>query len=360
MLLYLGNDCANDCILLVNNSFETYMPTITDVANKAGVSTTTVSYTISGKRYVSEKLKERVQLAMKEVGYTPNTLARSLRVGKTNTIGLIIPDSSNLFFSEISRRIEDIGFVNQYTVFLCNSDDNISKQAEYLDVLIAKQVDGIVFISVRNEKVDLEKLVQAKIPFVVVDRECGLIADTVLIDNYAGGYEATSHLISLGHRKIAFITGPSTANPSEDRYKGFLSALNEYGVDLPEEYVKFGDFRFNSAEIAMQELLQLSDPPTAVFVCNDMMAIGAIRSIQVRKLQVPDDISVVGFDNIAIASAISPALTTIAQPIDKIAYQAMKVLFARMKGDTSTPFERYILKPKLVVRESTRSLVFKG
>jgi LacI family transcriptional regulator len=148
-----------------------FMTTVNDVAKQAGVSITTVSYVISGKRFVSDELKEKVFQAMKEVGYRPNNLARSLRLGKTDTIGLVIPDSSNLFFAEISKHIEDIGFSNGYTVFLCNSDDKIEKQREYLDVLIAKQVDGIVFISVTNDKKAIETLGEANIPYVIVDRK---------------------------------------------------------------------------------------------------------------------------------------------------------------------------------------------
>ncbi len=333
------------------------MATINDVAKKAGVSITTVSYVLTGKRFVSEDLQKRVRNAMKEVGYRPNKLARSLRVGKTDTIGLIIPDSSNLFFAEFSRHIEDIGFANHYTVILCNSDDNPVKQNEYLDVLITKQVDGIIFTSVNNAKSDIQILFDANIPFVIVDRDDGMNADTVLVDNFAGGYEAASYLISLGHTKIACITGPSAVNPSANRYKGFLKALDENGIRIPNDYVKSGDFRYMSGEQAMTKLLNLPDPPTAVFVCNDMMAIGAIRAIQLANLKVPNDISVIGFDNIPISDAISPALTTIAQPINEIAEKAMSILFSRMQGEAVSSFERVILKTKLVVRDSTSAYI---
>lgn len=332
------------------------MATINDVAKKAGVSITTVSYVLTGKRFVSDDLKERVQNAMKEVGYRRNNLARSLRLGKTDTIGLVIPDSSNQFFAEVSRNIEDIGFENQYTVFLCNSDDNPEKQNKYLDVLIAKQVDGIVFISIFNDQSNLQQLIDANIPYVVVDRdEPNTIADLVLIDNLEGGKIAVNHLVSLGHHKIACITGPSMVNPSADRYLGYCQSLENNGLAFNEKYVVSGDFRHKSGEVAMNKLLRLPDPPTAIFVCNDMMAIGAIRAVNKSGLRVPEDISIIGFDNIPIAEAIVPALTTVAQPITKITHTAMEILFQRMGGNTHNFPSRVTLVPELIIRDSCSS-----
>jgi LacI family transcriptional regulator len=332
------------------------MATINDVAKKAGVSITTVSYVLTGKRYVSDELQKDVRQAMKELGYRRNTLASSLRLGRTDTIGLVIPDSSNQFFAEMSRCVEDIGFENQYTVFLCNSDDNPEKQSKYLDVLIAKQVDGIVFISVCYNKSDLDLLVEANVPFIIVDRDDpDSRSDVVLIDNFCGGRIAANQLISLGHHKIACITGPSLAKSSSDRYLGYLKALEENGLAFNADYVLTGDFRHKSGDNAMNDLLNLSEPPTAVFVCNDMMAIGAIRAINRFGLKVPEDISIIGFDNIPIAEVITPALTTIAQPINAIAQQAMALLLRRMEGDTSDYPSRITLVPELIVRDSCRN-----
>ena len=337
------------------------MATINDVAKRAGVSITTVSYVITGKRYVSDDLKERVRQAMKETGYRPNNLARSLRVGRTDTIGLIIPDSSNLFFAEVSRNIEDNGFKNGYAVFLCNSDDQVDKQTEYLEVLISKQVDGIIFTSVSNNRPNLDKLIDANIPFVIVDREeVEGIADVVLVDNYSGGFKAVQHLIDIGHRKIGCISGPSQSNPSAERQKAYLHCLRENRCEFTEGYIQSGDFRYKSGEVAMDKLLSLNNPPTAVFVCNDMMAIGAFRSIQNHGLKIPEDISIVGFDNIPIGEAISPALTTVAQPIKEIAEKSMSILYKRMRGEIKGGFERIVLDPELVLRDSTRSPFAKG
>lgn len=333
------------------------MSTINDVAKQAGVSITTVSYVITGKRYVSDNLKERVLQAMKEVGYRPNSLAKSLKSGKTQTVGLIIPDSSNFFFAEMSRHFEDIGFQNGYIVMLCNSDDNLEKQSVYLDVLLSKQVDGIVFISVGNDRSTFDQLAEFNIPFVVVDRdEDEPNADVVLVDNFYGGYQAANYLTSLGHRRIGCIAGPSTLRASEDRVKGYFKALQDNRLELQHELIARGDFRFRSGETAMEKLLNLPDPPTAVFVCNDMMAIGAIRAVHKHNLRVPEDISIIGFDNNPIAEVITPALTTIAQPTSEIAETSMNILLKRIKGDADPSPARAVLTPKLIVRDSCQSL----
>lgn len=335
------------------------MPTITDVANKAGVSSTTVSYVISGKRYVSDTLKEQVFKAMKEIGYKPNNLARSLRLGKSDTIGLVIPDSSNLFFAEIAKHIEDLGFKNGYTVFLCNSDDMIEKQREYIEVLIAKQVDGIVFISVSNDEDTINNLNSAGIPFVIVDREeDDATTDIILVDNYLGGYIATSYLISLGHKKIGTITGPSPVNPSSYRYQGYLKALKDHEIKFRKEYVTTGDFRFMSGFIAMEKLLKLQQSPSAVFVQNDMMVLGAYRAINKLGLRVPEDISIVGYDNSPIAEIMTPSLTTIAQPIYEIAKSTINILLGRIKGNKDDFPARITLKPEIIVRDSCK--IFNG
>lgn len=334
------------------------MPTINDVAKKAGVSITTVSYVISGKRFVSDSLKNQVIQAMKDIGYKPNNLARSLRLGKTDTIGLVIPDSSNLFFAEIAKYIEDIGFKNGYTVFLCNSDDMIEKQREYIDVLIAKQVDGIVFISVSNDQKTILSLIDADIPFIIVDREDEHVrSDIVLVDNQMGGYLATSHLISLGHTKIGTITGPSPVNPSSYRHQGYIKALNDHNIDLKKEYVVSGDFRFMSGFNAMKKLLGLKDPPSAVFIQNDMMVLGAYRAIDEFGLSVPKDISIIGFDDSPIAEILTPSLSTIAQPITKITETTMNILFKRIRGDDDGFPARIILKPELIIRDSCNQLL---
>lgn len=331
------------------------MATITDVARVAGVSITTVSHVINGTRFVRDELKERVLDAMRELNYRPNSLARGLRKGQTKTIGLIVPDNSNLFFAEIARSIEDVGFSNGYSVILCNSDNNLEKQRTYIEALLAKKVDGVIFISAGDSGDGLQELIDAGIPIVVADREVSqTLADVVLVDNEHGGYIATKHLIDLGHRRIACIAGPSDLTPSAQRVDGYRRALAEADLPLESEYVAGGDFGIQSGEAAMAELLALEKMPTAVFVCNDMMAIGAIRAVRDRGLGVPEDISIIGFDDIPLAPATFPALSTVAQPKLEIARVATELLIQRMQSqDAGAERQRIVLEPELVVRNSS-------
>jgi len=330
------------------------MATIKDVAERAGVSITTVSHVLNQTRFVSEELRASVLAAMEELNYRPNVLARSLRRGETKTLGLVVPDNSNPFFAEIARVVEDVGFARGYSVILCNSDGQPKKEAAYIEVLIAKQVDGVIFIAAGSDPQHLEEFTLAGIPVVVADREIPQdLADVVLVDNEQGGYDATRYLLDLGHRRIACITGPSHLTPSADRVRGYRRALAEAGIAGDEDLIVPGDFRSHGGEVAMGRLLGLQNPPSAVLACNDLMAIGAMRAIGAAGLRIPEDISLIGFDDIDIASAVSPALTTVAQPIEALASEAASCLLARVqtKGH-SEPRKRIVLATRLVIRDS--------
>lgn len=341
------------------------MATIKDVADKAGVSITTVSHVINQTRYVSEELTQKVTQAMADLNYQQNILASSLRSGRSKTIGLIIPDISNLFFAEISRKIEDKGFEYGYSVILCNTDDNISKEIKYIDVLQTKQVDGIIFISAGGSESILTNPLESDIPVVVADRDSvGFFSDVVLIENRKGGYDATNYLISLNHRKIACISGPSLITPSAQRVEGYKTALQDAGIPFEPSFLQMGDFRFESGNKAMREILKSPDLPTAVFVCNDMMAIGAMRAIKDFGLHIPDDISIVGFDNIPLSNIIFPALTTIAQPMQKMANLILELLVEKIKikenrkrhKEIEPEYQRIVLYTELIVRDSCKKI----
>lgn len=339
------------------------MANIRDVAELAGVSITTVSHVINETRYVSEELTKRVYDAMEEINYHPNTLARSLRSGRTKTIGLLIPDISNLFFAEISRKIEDRGFKFGYSVVLCNTDDDSEKEQSYIKVLLEKQVDGIVFISSGNRETNLSKPLDLDIPIVVADREVASTrTDVVLLDNFQGGYDATQHLISCHHQRIGCISGPSLLTPSAQRVDGYKQALRESGIDIEEDLVQMGDFRFSGGEEAMRKILSVTDQPTAIFVCNDMMALGAIRAINDTGKRVPDDYSLIGFDNIPLSKTVYPALTTMAQPIQQMAELIIDLLLEKINlkqirkrdAERSPQYQRIILKAELIKRDSCK------
>ncbi|MGV8027197.1 MAG: LacI family DNA-binding transcriptional regulator [Anaerolineaceae bacterium] len=341
------------------------MANIQDVAKRANVSITTVSHIINQTRYVSDELTDRVKKAMEELDYHPNSLARGLRSGKTKTIGLVVPDISNQFFAEISRKIEDNGFEHGYSVILCNTDDDPHKEKSYIDVLLAKKVEGIVFISTVVESNNLEKTLEIGVPIVLVDRDINEInSDIVLVDNSVGGFEATKYLIELGHRRIGCIGGPSPITPSAQRVAGYKRALQEAGIPVDPELIISGDFRYESGNKTMRALLSLPQPPTAVFASNDMMALGAIQAVNDQGMKIPDDISVIGFDNIPFSQTISPTLTTMAQPIHEMADLVVDLLIDKIKlqrqrsraEDQKPTYKRIVLETKLIKRNSCREI----
>ncbi|HZD55681.1 MAG TPA: LacI family DNA-binding transcriptional regulator [Anaerolineales bacterium] len=334
-------------------------PTIREVARQANVSPTTVSHVINETRFVSEQLRQRVYQAMDDLGYRPNALARSLRQGETHTLGLILPDSANPFFAEIGRNIEASAFELGYSLILCNTEGDINREHIYVDLLIRKQVDGIIFVGTgdRSDSGDrsdpLGALFQRRLPVVVVDRDLpGIEVDAVLADNLKGGYMATRHLIDLGHRRIACISGPSHLTPSAYRVTGYRNAHHEAGLPVDHSLIQRGDFHPESGRIAASRLFELPDPPTAIFACNDLMAMGALHVAATNGCLVPDELSIIGFDDIELASFSFPPLTTISQPKKKMGEVAVQLLLERIQ-DKSRPVQRRILSPSLVLRQST-------
>src|SRR3954447_12186282 len=272
------------------------MATIREVAEQAQVSVSTVSHVINRTRFVDSETQERVRQAISTLGYRPNLLARSLRRRETRTIGLLVPDNANPYFAEFARVIENAGFAEGYSVILCNSDRSEAKEETYVDVLLAKQVDGLVVIS-STERIDLlQRVLDVGVPLVVVDRNLtGLSVSQVLVANEQGGYLAGRHLVELGHRRVGCIGGPSEGNPSWDRVLGFKRALAEAGVSLPPQAIVAGDFRYTGGEAGMRALLEHNRGLTAVFASNDLMAIGAMITLRQAGLRVPEDVSVIGF-----------------------------------------------------------------
>lgn len=333
------------------------MPTIRDVARHANVSSTTVSHVINGTRFVEPETEQRVRLAIETLRYRPNLLARSLRRRATHTIGLVVPDNSNPFFADVARAIEDAGFAEGYSVILCNSDLSEVKQAAYIDVLLAKQVDGLILISSGNRPDPVQRILDCKVPVVVVDRElAGLGVDQVLVDNEHGGSLAGEYLSRLGHRRIGCIAGPSDVTPSAGRVEGFRRALASAGVTLASEAIVRGDGRYDGGKEAMATLLHRDLGLTAVFAFNDLMAIGAVSTLRRAGLRVPDDVSVIGFDDILQAGAMVPAITTVAQPVAELGQVSARLLLDHLSGRSAPEPTRTLLRTKLVERESCRAL----
>jgi LacI family transcriptional regulator len=336
--------------------------TIQDVAARSGVSISTVSRVVTGAVAVEPETAERVREAIAALGYRPNLLARSFRRRVTHTIGLLVPDNSNPFFAELARTIEDAGFADGYSVVLCNSDLSAVKQETYIDVLLANRVDGLILVSSgliptvgRHDAV--ARILDAGAPCVVVDRDLGETPfDQVLVDNDQGGYLAGEHLIALGHRRIACLVGPSDLTPSAGRIAGFQRALADAGLAVAAEGLVRGNGRPDGGSAAALQLLERgvvgAGDVTAIFAFNDQMATGAIGALQRAGCRVPQDVSVIGFDDIPQSAAIFPALTTIAQPIAEMGSIGVRLLLDRI-ARRDAPHQRVRLSTRLVVREST-------
>lgn len=332
------------------------MATIKDVAERAGVSSTTVSHTINGTRVVDPATQERVWAAVRELRYRPNSLARGLRRRQTHTIGLIIPDNANPFFADLARAIEDVGFAEGYSVILCNSDRSQEKEAAYIEVLLSKQVDGLILASTGDTHDALRQVLLAGLPIVMIPGGLPDVpVDIVMSHEEEAGATAARYLLGLGHRRIGCITGPRETSASAGRIAGFRHALTEAGIDLPSEVVVRGDFRVEGGRDGMAELLRRDLGLSAVFVANDAMAIGALSAIRSAGLQVPDDMSVIGFDGIWLGAAAVPPLTTIGHSFPKVGEAAVRLLLDRMR-DSSRPPRREFLHAHLIERESCRAL----
>ena len=329
------------------------MPTIKDVALHAHVSVTTVSHVVNQTRFVSERARVRVQTAIDELKFVPSALARSLRNNRTHTIGMMIPNCSNPYFAEIVRGIEDTCFDAGFNVILCNSDDRPQKQAQYIRVLHEKQIDGLIVLSSGGDD-ELGDLLRAvDVPKVLVDREVDQLAvDLVEVNHEAGGHLAMRHLLALGHRRVACITGPLGLSSAVQRLRGYRRALEEAGFAADPHYEFAADFTSAGGYAAMQHLLTLAKPPTAVFACNDLMAIGAMCAAAAGGLRIPQDLSVIGFDDIALAAFSSPPLTTIAQPKHQLGGLAARILLERI-AKPGRKLRREILQPDLCLRGST-------
>ena len=330
------------------------MATIREVAESAGVSYATVSHVINNTRVVTQETRERVLAAMAALNYRPNALARSLRQGKTNTIGLVLPDSANPFFAEISRSIEDEAFRKGYSVFLCNTELDTQRELFYVDVLSKKQVDGIIFVAAGDQADSLDFLLRQGMSVVMIDRDLPNVeVDAVLTDHQLGGFLATQHLIELGHRRIACIAGPSSITPSAERITGYRKALEQAGLPFDEAMLIRGDYHAESGMEITKSILQMDPRPTAIFALNDLMALGALRAASEANCSVPKDVAVVGYDDLELARFTSPPLTTIAQPKKEIGAQALTLLVDRISQKNRSP-HRVVLPPELIVRGSTQ------
>jgi DNA-binding LacI/PurR family transcriptional regulator len=333
------------------------MITIRDVASRAEVSIATVSRVVNGNRPVHPAIRERVLKAIEELNYRPNYLARGLRQRNTWMIGLITPDNTNPFYAEVARAVEDAGFAAGYSVILCNTDLSKEKQQAYVDVLLSHKVDGVILIN--NEDAipeSFEYLLAEQIPVIYTNTDTPLPdSDQIMVDNYHGGYLAGRYLVDLNHQRIGCIALDIPDFYDSRRIAGFCRALAEVGIEMRRDLFTLGNGRYESGYKATQELIQRHPDLTAIYVFNDLMALGAMNALRAQGLHIPDDVSVIGFDNIFYASTFEPGLTTIAQPIAAIGRESIAQLLARIQEPEKPPTQ-ILLPVKFIERASCRRL----
>lgn len=325
-----------------------------DVAKRARVSVTTISHVLNNTRKVSGDTRERVLAAVEELGYQHNLLAKSLKTQRTFTIGLIISDIQNPFFTSVVRGVEDVGLSRGYHLFLCNTDEDLGREDKYVTELLKKRTDGLI-VTPADLRDDLARRLRCgSVPFVFIDREVeGIEADAVRVDNHLGMQLVAEHLVGLGHERIGLISGPLEKASGYERYGGLRAALRELGADMDESLIRFGDFRVGSGHQGATELLRLPEPPTALVAANNQMTLGMLLAIRELGISVPEEVSVVGFDDMEWAPLVSPPLTTVAQPAYEMGVKAMRLLLERIdEGPDGIP-KRVLLEPRLVVRRST-------
>lgn len=328
-----------------------------DVARVARVSAATVSYVVNnGPRPVAPETRKRVLQAIERLGYKPNAIARNLRLRRSATIGLIVPDTHNPYFAEVARGVEQMASENDLTVILCHSDYKLERELHYVDVLRTERAAGVIWFPATNSPEPALQLDSYGMPLVVLDRTVSEVqAPAVIADNFLGGYLATKHLIELGHRLLSCITRPEDLHHSSERLRGFRAALVEHNIELDDSLITRGGFHLEDGRAAVERIMQHSSTPTAIFAYNDIMAIGALRAAYELRLKVPNDLSIVGFDDIPQAAFTCPALTTVSQPKNEMGRQGVALLVDMLHGKEIDRGEISPLPVKLIVRESTGS-----
>ncbi len=333
------------------------MATMKDIARLAGVSTSTVSHVINKSRFVSDEIAERVNNAAQQLNYAPSALARSLKMNRTKTIGMLVTTSTNPFFGEVVKGVERSCYHQGYNLILCNTEGDNQRMKASINTLLQKRVDGLLLMcsTLEGERLDVFDR-YPDIPIVVMDWGPILFASDKIQDNsLQGGYMAAKHLIESGHKEIGCITGPLIRHQAQMRYEGYKRALAEAGIAINPDWIVESDFECEGGYQAFEKLYERGKLPSALFVSNDMMAMGVIQAASQRGLRVPDDLSLIGYDDVHIAKFMTPALTIIHQPKYRLGKAAVDTLLYRLENPDTTA-QVVQLEPTLVVRNSVRKL----
>ncbi|WP_446744561.1 LacI family DNA-binding transcriptional regulator [Silvibacterium acidisoli] len=333
------------------------MSTIVEVAKRADVSIATVSNVIRGTKKVSAELRQRVEAAIRELDYYPNEIARSLKVKQTRMLGMVLPDITNPFFPEIIRGAEDSAFERGYFLVTANTDEQIGREKRIVAALRSYRVDGILLASAPgNDTTHIRNTIASGLAVVCLDRPvAGVEADAVLLDNVRGGRECVRHLIQAGHRRIAVITGQMNSEIARERLKGYEDALHEGGIPIDPSLILEGDFKDESGYRLAKQSLSRQSRPTAFFVCNGVMTLGALKAFEELGVRCPDDVALATFDDLTADRHFHPHLTAVVQPSYEMGARAANVLMDRIEGKVTGAPVAVRIVPTLVIRESTRS-----
>lgn len=327
--------------------------TIVEVAKAAGVSPATVSRVVGNYGYVSEETRRKVQTAVDELGYHPDTIARSMVTKSTRTIGLVVTDITNPFFAQLARGVESVAWQNGYTLILANTDEDSERERAIISALQEKRVDAFIIVPASSRNAPhLDELLKSGAPVVLLDRGVkNLAVDAVMVDNEEGAYQAVTHLIQLGHSRIGIILDNPEITTNQERLAGYERAINDHGLSLEKELIRSCQYTRQSAYELVRAMLQTSVRPTALFTTNNFMTIGAIKAVNEAGLNIPKDIALVGFDDLEWNQVNYPQLTAVAQPVAEMGRLAGQRILARLKGENSPAME-IRLKTRFIVRES--------
>jgi DNA-binding LacI/PurR family transcriptional regulator len=330
------------------------MPSLNDVARAAGVSIATVSRAISHPELVKLETQTVVGRVMQDLGYRPSRVARRLRQrgGKRHLLGLLIPEVHNTHFAEIARGVESAAYANQFAVILCNTEENPEKEDFYLEVMRSESVDGIIVAPLHDHDEAIIKFVESGIPAVCVDRRFNHPrVDQVVVDNRRGAFDAVEHLIVRGHRRIGMITGLLHISTGRERKLGYEQALLAHGLPVQPELLRQGDNQQSAGLALAEQLLSLPEPPSALFISNNLMAVGAMRAIHARGLRIPQDVAIISFDDTPWAEVLNPPLSVVRQPTYELGRAATDLLLQRLT-DPKIPVTVLELNPQLILRDS--------
>lgn len=330
------------------------MASMKEVAKRAGVSIATVSRVLNNNSNVNEATRVKIQKAIKDLKYQPSRVAKRLRSKgiSGNLLGVLIPDIENPFYVDVLRGIEEVAYQNNYAIIMCNFSQDEKKEKLYLDILQSEAIDGLIAAPAREDDPQLKKMVKEGFNVVCVDR--GLNdseVDVVLIDNEKGAYQAVEHLVKSGYKRIAYIAGLPTIPSSQSREKGYREALITNGIEIDEQLIRYGNSKHESGVKLCEELLNLPMPPDAIFTGNNLITLGALETIHRKGLKIPQEIAILGFDDMYWSNSLNPPLTAVKQPATEIGKRACELLIQRI-NDPTRPAIRMVLKAELMKRSS--------